>query len=254
MELNQDKTKVVEVEQGFNFLGFNIRQYKSTCLIKPQKDKMLTFLRQIQEWLNNNRSAKTEDVIAYLNPVIRGWGNYYRYVVSKEVFSYVDYRIWRMLWRWAVRRHPNKGKKWVARKYYNRPNGWEFMAKITDRHGENRTTTLVRLSDISIERHVKVKDTSSPDDPTLTAYWQTRKTSQGKSFWEKGSKLYKVAQRQNWKCPICGEHLFNGEELHTHHIVRVKDGGTNQAENLEHLHKSCHRHKHTGKRSSVQEA
>lgn len=254
LELNQDKTNIVHVEQGLNFLGFNVRQYKGTCLIKPQKDKMLAFLRQIQEWLNKNQSAKTEDVIAYLNPIIRGWGNYYRYVVSKKVFSYVDYRIWRMLWKWAVRRHPNKGKKWIANKYYNRPNGWEFTAKTTDRNGTNRIMTLVRLSDIPIERHVKVKDTSSPDDPTLNKYWQTRKTQRGKSYWEKGSKLYRVAQKQEWNCPVCGEHLFNGEELHTHHIVRVKDGGTNQEENLEHLHKACHHHKHTGKRFAVREA
>ncbi len=102
----------------------------------------------------------------------------------------------------------------------------------------------------SIERHVKVKGTSSPDDPSLTNYWSNRQTKYGKSYWPKNSKLRLVAERQKWICPVCGEQLFNGteeetEKLHTHHIVRVKDGGTDDIENLIHLHKSCHTHIHS---------
>lgn len=247
LELNGEKTNITHVNEGTNFLGFNIRQYKGTLLIKPQKEKTLAFLRNIQKWLNNNRSAKPEDVIAYLNPVIRGWGNYYRYVVSKEVFFYVDNRIWEMLWRWAKRRHPNKGRKWIAKKYFDRPHSWGFRAITSDRNGFMKKMTLFRVSSIPIERHVKVKGKSSPDDPNLKQYWEKRRTSQGKSYWQKGSKLYKVAVNQEWKCPVCGEHLFNGEELHTHHKIRIKDGGGNEEFNLVHLHKTCHRHLHTGK-------
>jgi hypothetical protein len=95
---------------------------------------------------------------------------------------------------------------------------------------------------------VKVKDTASPDDPTLHKYWLDRKTKYGKSYWTDG-KLRKVAEQQRWKCPVCGEHLFNGEELETHHMVRVKDDGTDDMDNHYHLHKTCHRHSHSGKRS-----
>ncbi|XZO02575.1 MAG: reverse transcriptase N-terminal domain-containing protein [Microcoleus sp.] len=96
-----------------------------------------------------------------------------------------------------------------------------------------------------IERHVKVKGTASPDDPELTKYWQDRMTRYGKTYWEKGTKLYKVATNQNWSCPICGDHLLNGEKLHTHHIVQRKNGGTDNEENLIHLHQACHRHVHS---------
>ncbi len=116
------------------------------------------------------------------------------------------------------------------------------------------TCSLCRLAKLPIERHVKIKGTASPDDPTLTRYWEQRQTKTGKIYWDKGSKYYKLAQNQDWKCPICGEHLFNGEELHTHHKIRVKEGGMDSIDNLIHLHKTCYKHIHTGKRSVRQEA
>lgn len=256
LQLNQDKTKITNVREGFNFLGFNIRHYEGKCLIKPQKDKVKAFLKKIREWLKQHQSAPAEAVIRYLNPVIRGWGNYYRYGVSKKVFSYVDFQIWKALWKWSLKRHPKKGKGWVANKYFKTINGrkWSFAQTVNNRYGKKETIAIVRLADIPIERHIKVKDTASPDDPALSKYWHNRQTHYGKTYWTQGSKLYKVAQIQKWICPVCGEHLFNGEELHTHHIVRVKDGGTNKVENLVHLHKSCHQHTHARKRSEEQEA
>ena len=161
-----------------------------------------------------------------------------------------------MLWKWSLRRHPKKGKGWVAQKYFRtiKETKWNFAQPFKNRNGRETLITLPKLSYIPIVRHVKVKDTASPDDPALTKYWQDRQSKYGKSYWAKGSKLYNVAVNQDWKCPICGEHLFNGEELHTHHKIRVKDGGTDKAQNLVHLHKACHRHEHTSKRSEVLEA
>lgn len=256
LKLNSDKTKITQITEGFNFLGFNVRHYKGKCLIKPQKEKVKEFLAGIQQWLNQHKTVKATAVIQYLSPIIRGWGNYYKHKVSKETFSYVDYRIWQMLWKWSLRRHPKKGKGWVAKKYFRTINEtkWNFAQPFKNRNGRETLITLPKLSYIPIVRHVKVKDTASPDDPALTKYWQDRQSKYGKSYWAKGSKLYNVAVNQDWKCPICGEHLFNGEELHTHHKIRVKDGGTDKAQNLVHLHKACHRHEHTSKRSEVLEA
>jgi RNA-directed DNA polymerase len=246
LELNQEKTNISHVEEGFNFLGFNIRQFKGKCLIKPQKEKVKIFLKNIRKWLKEHKQASPEAVIEYLNPVLRGWGNYYRHGVSKQVFSYVDHQIWKLLWKWSLRQHPNKGKKWVARKYFKTLQGrkWVFSATVNDKRG-NKEIALFRLSNIPIERHVKVKGTASPDDPELTKYWQERMTRYGKTYWEKGTKLYKVATNQNWSCPICGDHLLNGEKLHTHHIIQRKNGGTDNEENLIHLHQACHRHVHS---------
>ncbi|MUG95601.1 group II intron reverse transcriptase/maturase [Scytonema sp. UIC 10036] len=256
LEFNTDKTKITHINDGFNFLGFNIRHYKGKCLIKPQKEKVKEFLTGIQEWLNQHKTVETTAVIQYLSPVIRGWGNYYKHKVSKDVFSYVDYRLWQMLWKWSLMRHPNKGKKWVAQRYFKTINGtaWNFAQTIKDRNGKDKLITLPKLSHIPIIRHVKVKGTASPDDPTLSEYWEKRQTRYGKSYFAQGSKLYQVAQNQKWKCPICGESLFNGEDLHTHHVVKVTDGGKNEVDNLVHLHKSCHLHLHTSQRTGKQKA
>ncbi|WP_445299464.1 MULTISPECIES: HNH endonuclease [unclassified Microcoleus] len=120
---------------------------------------------------------------------------------------------------------------------------------MPDRHGKPKIVSVRKISQIPIIRHIKVKDTSSPDDPTLAKYWEQRRTSTGKIRWDKKSKYFKVAENQKWKCPVCGENLFNGEELHLHHITKVKDGGTEDEVNLVHVHKACHIHIHTGKQS-----
>jgi len=263
LELNKDKTNVVHIEQGFNFLGFNVRHFHDSCFIIPQKEKVKDFLKEIRAWLKAHPTITQKAVIAHLNPIIRGWGNYYRHGVSQRVFSYVDHEIWKSLWKWSLRRHSErvgkqkgKGKEWVRKRYFKTINGnkWTFATTITNRRGKEETIAICRLAKLPIERHVKIKGTASPDDPTLTRYWEQRQTKTGKIYWDKGSKYYKLAQNQDWKCPICGEHLFNGEELHTHHKIRVKEGGMDSIDNLIHLHKTCHKHIHTGKRSVRQEA
>ena len=256
LELNWEKTNIVHVEQGCNFLGFNIRQFKGKCLCVPQKEKVKKFLQSIRDWLKNNPQVKTEAVINHLNPILRGWGNYYKHGVSKRIFSYVDSEIWKAIWRWCKRRHPKKGHKWVADKYFQTLKGrkWTFTTSVKDRKGRQKTLTLVRLADIPIERHIKVKGTASPDDSSLKNYWQKRSARYGSSYWEKGSKFYQVAVSQNWRCPVCGESLFNGEQLHTHHKIAVASGGTDKQENLIHLHSACHKHLHSGKHSEWHEA
>ena len=100
------------------------------------------------------------------------------------------------------------------------------------------------IAHTTIERHIKVKGDASPDDPSLKEYWDSRHKRYGKSRLEKGSKLFKIASNQKWICPLCGEPLFNGEEIETHHIVPVAEGGTDDMENLQHLHKACHKQVH----------
>jgi RNA-directed DNA polymerase len=246
LELNKEKTNIIHVKDGVNFLGFHIRQFKGSCYTLPQKEKVLSFLAGIREWLDANVSAKPEAVIYTLNPLLRGWGNYYRHGVSKKMFNYVDHHVFVALWKWARRRHPKKGKRWIADKYFMPTHGrrWTFNTTVEDRHGQKKTITLMWLADISIERHIKVKGTASPDDPQLQTYWANRQTRYGKTYWDRSSKLRYVAENQNWQCSVCDTHLFNGEELQIHHKVSVKDGGTNRAENLIHLHKTCHQHLH----------
>lgn len=250
LQLNREKTRIVHISEGFNFLGFNLRQYKGKLLIKPQKEKVLKFLKEIREWLKRNKTVEQKIVIEQLNPKLRGFGNYYRHAVSKEVFSYISSEVWIALWRWAKRRHPNKSKRWIANRYFKiRGKGWEFTCNVKDRKGNNKEISLFNIAKIPIERHIKVKGTASPDDPNLTKYWDKRAAKSGKAIWEKGSKYYQIAQNQGGKCPICGEYLSNGEAIETHHIVPMTKGGSDDIDNLQHLHKICHKVVHSGKRT-----
>lgn len=165
----------------FDFLGFSIQQHRGKCLIKPQKSKVLAFLQTIRQWLSNHRQTTASDVIRHLNPILRGWSNYYKHAVSKRVFSYASHRLWQMLWQWCLRRHPNKGKRWVRRKYFGADaRSWKFQAQSRSVDGE-QTIYLFDMSSVPIERHVKVRSAASPDDSTLASYWQERSMRRTKS-------------------------------------------------------------------------
>ncbi|MTF40235.1 group II intron reverse transcriptase/maturase [Cyanobacterium aponinum] len=248
LEISTEKTRIVHIDNGFNFLGFNLRQYKGKLLIKPQKEKVLTFCKKIGKTLSEMKAWTQEDVITKLNPLLRGFANYYRGVVSKETFKYIKSRVWHYLYRWAKRRHPNKkSKTWVFKRYFHSYRGRNgvFMCKGIGRKGKEVTHILYDIASTPIIRHIKVKGNASPDDSSLREYWNNRKLKQGKNYWAKGSKYYQVATNQNWICPVCGENLFNGEKIETHHIVPVKDGGEDSIDNLVHLHKACHKQVHS---------
>src|SRR5262249_30801353 len=129
LALHPEKTRIVHIEDGFNFLGFSVRQYRGKCLIKPQKGKVLSFLKTLSQWLKANSQLSAVAVIRHFNPVLRGWSNYYKHGVSKQTFSYVSHRLWQMLWSWCLRRHPNKGRWWIRQRYFGGPDGpWLFQA------------------------------------------------------------------------------------------------------------------------------
>jgi RNA-directed DNA polymerase len=191
--------------------------------------------------------TKQEDVITKLNPILRGFANYYKGVVSKETFSYISHRVWQYLWCWAKRRHPNKNTTWVRKTYFKtvKGNKWTFACNTSDRLDKEILLSLYPIGYTPIERHIKVKGVASPDDPSLKEYWEKRNQKLSKSYWAKGSKYYLIAENQQWKCPICGTPLLNDESIETHHIVPVAQGGLDDISNLQQLHTSCHKQVHT---------
>jgi RNA-directed DNA polymerase len=246
LELSAEKTFITSMEYGFDFLGFNSRHYNGRLLIKPSKKKVLAFCKWLGEEIKNLSSVEQEALIKKLNPILRGFANYYKGVVSKETFSYISYRLWQSLWRWAKRRHPNKNTKWVRKRYFKtiKGNRWIFACTTGDRLGKDKELVLYQIASTPIERHIKVKGDASPDDPSLKEYWDKRHQKLGKTRFDKGSKFFTIAKNQEWKCPKCGEPLFKGEEIETHHIVPVAEGGTDDVENLQHLHRACHKQAH----------
>ena len=173
LELSKEKTSVVNIEQGFDFLGQNIRKYNGKLLIKPSKSNIKSFKCKIKDVIKNNSAAKTVNLIRLLNPIIRGWANYHRHIVAKQTFSDLDDYIFRNLWNWAYRRHPKKKGKWVKDKYFHSLglNNWVFAAKDSS----EKWCRLRSMSSIKIVRHVKIKADANQYLHDWNSYFKNRK-------------------------------------------------------------------------------
>lgn len=150
--------------RGFDFLGFNVRKYHGKLLIKPARKNVLAFLADLRCTIKSKKSISSGELIRLLNPKLRGWANYYRHVVSKQTFSYVDHHVFQATWKWSTRRHPNKPVDWVKRKYFRREGSrnWVFGGQTVDRNGAVCLRTLVHASDTAIRRHIKVRSDANP--------------------------------------------------------------------------------------------
>ena len=178
LTLSPEKTKITHIDEGFDFLGANIRKYKGKLIIKPAKSNVKRFLAEIRETIRKQATAKTENLIRPLNQKIRGWSNYYRHICSKKTFSYVDAQIFLALWRWAKRRHPNKGKKWIQNKYFRswELRNWVFYAKVKSKDKSDKITylNLTEASKTPIKRHIKLRAEATPYDPVYHDYLDMR--------------------------------------------------------------------------------
>ena len=180
LELSQEKTIITHIEDGFDFLGQNVRKYNGKLLIKPSKRNVADFLANIREVVKGHKATTAGYLISLLNPKIRGWAIYHRHICAKETFRYVDFAIFKVLWQWCVRRHPNKGKIWIARKYFTSVpgpsggNNWVFWGEFKRERGEDRRMHLCRASTISIRRHTKINANVNPYDPQWKEYIEKR--------------------------------------------------------------------------------
>ena len=175
LELSKEKTKIRHIEEGFDFLGFNIRKYgNGKFLTKPSKGSIKNFLQEIKEVIKSNIPLPTNKLILLLNPKIMGWCNYYSSVVSSKIFSYVDYRTYKYLDYWINRRHSNKGKRWMTKKYFTkyRLSNWRFFATIKDKEGNNKPIYLRKASDTKIKRHIKIRGEANPFDLKFKEYFE----------------------------------------------------------------------------------
>jgi RNA-directed DNA polymerase len=203
LAFNEDKTRVVTLAEGFDFLGFNVRRYHGKLLIKPSKAAIRRIRERLRTELRSLRGSNAPAVIKQLNPIIRGWANYYRTHIAGEIFAKLDQYLWRLTYKWARFSHANKSASWVTARYFGRFNKarqdrWVFG----DRHSGSY---MHRFAWTSIVRHQLVKQGASPDDPALADYWAERRRKpvlpiNNTSLW-----LFKA---QDGCCPICKTPLF----------------------------------------------
>lgn len=208
LTLSEEKTVITNVNDGFDFLGFNIRKYGNEVLTKPTKEAEKRFMENIRKIIKGNKGCKQESLIRMLNARIRGWGNYYRHGATRDSFHRVDHEIFLSLWQWAKRRHSKKGKRWIKDRYWHniRGNNWTFASKFKKANGkEDQLTLLTLTSACAYIPYKQIKEDVNPFDPEWRLYLNQRvKADMLVSLKGRKSLLY-LWEKQKRVCPICGE-------------------------------------------------
>jgi RNA-directed DNA polymerase len=253
LELSAEKTVITHIEEGFDFLGQNVRKYKGKLLIKPSKKNGTAFLAKIRRIIKENKQATARHLIRQLTPVIRGWAAYHRHVESPDTFHDVDSAIFETLWQWAKRRHPHKGTRWIKDKYFlsTESRKWVFSGKVIGNDGAIRSLQLRRAMETPIARHPKIQSVANPYDPTWEAYFEQRLDLKMAADLKKKRKLLYLWKEQNGLCPVCDQKITNLTGWHCHHIVWRVNGGDDRAENRVLLHPTCHQQVHAHKDLTV---
>jgi RNA-directed DNA polymerase len=220
LAFNEDKTRIVHLDEGFNFLGFTLRRYlrgsgPGKLLIKPSQEAVKRVRRRLADEVRKMRGSNALALIAKLNPIIRGWAAYYRGVVSSAAFTALDHYMWRLTFRWARHSHPRKPKQWVIARYFGRfhkyrRDKWVFGEPKHPRgQGRDDITYLIKFSWTDIVRHPLVKGRASPDDPDLWDYWADRRRKVKPPL---DSYSLNLLAKQDGRCPLCGDHLLTPDQ------------------------------------------
>ncbi|WP_293353301.1 MULTISPECIES: group II intron reverse transcriptase/maturase [unclassified Microcoleus] len=249
LELKPSKTRLAHTlnpyeqeKPGFDFLGFMIQQFPVgkyhskqgfKTIITPSKQKQKVHYDQIASVIEAHKAAPQAALISRLNPIIRGWANYYATVVSKEIYSKLNALTYQKLKAWAKRRHPKKNGEWVSKKYWQSIDGdnWVFA---TREEGLN-PLRLLNHADTPIVRHVKVKGESSTYDGNLV-YWSTRMGNNP----EMPIRVSKLLKRQKGKCAHCGLFFRENDVMEADHRIPKSQGGKDSYDNWQLLHRHCH--------------
>jgi RNA-directed DNA polymerase len=207
LALNEDKTRVVSLDEGFDFLGFNVRRYRGKLLIKPSKAAVRRIRERLRTELRSLRGSNAQAVIKRLNPIIRGWAAYYRTQVSSETFEALDQHLWELTYKWARFSHANKPTRWAVDRYYDRFNmaskdRWVFGDRSSGAY-------LLKFAWTSIIRHQIVDGAASPDDPALAEYWAKRRRRTPLPIDKTSRWLLKA---QDGRCPICRTALLPDDD------------------------------------------
>jgi len=233
VELSQEKTRITNVEKGFNFLGCNIRKYetkstKKVTLIKPSKESIKSIKQKIKEICKTSGGQSQENLIGKLNPVLRGWANYHSNIVSKEIFKAIDHYVFERLWIWAKNRHPNKGNNWIKDKYWHKEGKRNWVFKTSN-------NTLYKMASTKIIRHIKIKNEHHVFDGQ-EEYWVKRRIMNRAEKTRKEQYM----EKQKFRCNICKELFKHDSVVELDHIIPKVCGGTDDAKNLQVLHRHCH--------------
>lgn len=251
LKLDQDKTRIFSIEEGFDFLGLNFREYpdkhrikgtkKGIFLVKPSPTKVKTFIRELVVIIKKHKNRSAYDLVLKLNQKLRGWAEHYKKVTSQKAFNTIHYHVWRALWAMVCKKHGRRLKAWLYKMYFEKvgENKWIFVGK-KGKNKEEKKLTLFQIPYVPIKRHVLCKDLNAYD-PASVEYFHRRNASRSKNVFLSGETKSALAKLQKGYCPVCDMSLFSYEDLEIHHILPRRESGDYSLKNLKLLHKLCHK-------------
>ena len=206
LSFNEAKTRIVTLEDGFDFLGFTVRRHAGTLITRPSKAAIKRVKQRLAAEMRALRGGNAAAVLAKINPIARGWANYYRGAASSRTFAALDRYLWQLTYKWACYSHANKPKPWIISRYYGR-----FNPASQDRWvfgNRDNGAYLPKLGWTKIVRHSLVTGAASPDDPALTGYWAQRR---GKNPPLLDRSVLILLARQEGRCPLCRDLLLHAD-------------------------------------------
>ena len=247
LRLSAAKTRIVHIDEGFDFLGWNFRKYSGKLLIKPSKKNVKAFYEKLRIVIGNGLGLKQEELIHLLNPMLRGWAQYHRPVVAKETFSRIDSLLFWRLMRWAKRRHPTKNINWIRQKYWRSvgDRNWVFAVDVSRKDGSKDVMELYSLASTPIERHKKIRGAYHPFDPQWEMYGETLRQERMVSKMRYRREWVRLYIDQGGLCALCGGEMDIDTGWHDHHIEYRVEGGSDVLGNRVLLHPNCHAQVHS---------
>jgi RNA-directed DNA polymerase len=242
LQLAPEKTRIVTIDEGFDFLGWNFRKYSETLLIKPSKKNAEASYCKVKEAISSHKTVTQEKLIRLLNPLLRGWANYHSPVVAKEAFNRMDHLLFWAIWRWAKRRHPGKNAVWIRKQYF-RSDGcrnWVFATTVHKDDGSKFRLALLKLADTKICRHKKVKGDYNPFDPADELYGESLHQARMLNSMRRRKEWTNLYRSQFGRCVLCEGQITLETGWHDHHLIRKVDGGSDRLANRVLLHPICH--------------
>ncbi len=239
LEISEKKSRIVDLEKdGFDFLGWriclfdrNLKKNKSSdnkkiLVVKPTKEAIKRVKAKIKAEFVSNKPIGA--LIKDLNPILRGWSNYYRSSYhSQEIFQSIGHYVYQSWWRWARKKHPTRTKKWIYSRY---------IFQSDKRSWNIGVSKEILLFDITQAKQIKVNSLKNNINPyTDEEYYVSRSLIVDAEKFRKA--IYK---KYSFRCPVCNQALFGGEDIHLHHIISRKDGGQYSLSNIAPLHATCH--------------
>lgn len=254
LTLSEEKTKILDSRQGFDFLGFHMISIKGQkgykFITNVSKKSKLAFLDKTREIITKNRACSTSELIRKLNPIILGWTNYFKYCQCSDDFKQMEYSLFGQIRKWVFRRK-SKGlnsKQALREKYFplkevmfkgrKHTHDWILSGSSLARTGKEIVDFLIYPSWINSENYIKVKGNASPYDGN-NLYWTNRLIS----YEHYSTRVKKLLKVQEGKCKICGIDFKNSDIIEVDHITPLIDSGKDKMNNLQAIHQECHQRK-----------